>query len=302
MERALLSNNAMTEFDEDGSGDIDKYEFLKTMLIIRGEVKESAIRRIMRRFDELDEDGSGEIDFADFVGTTQKQTVLEQSLIISKDKRLGRNENLKIEASDLTGDGGSGVSGAATPIVPQTPQGSQFTPKGKFKPQLQLTNSLQATGSQNAGKLTPHSRGSSKNDNESDAADIVSKFAAIEVVDEEMQMQGTSNDSNNINTTTNDNEEDGTIIVTSRDSVGADGADTVETLALESGQNAPVHKVGGNVVKLKDGKNSNEKISKIKNSDGDNRDTKHKMQRSQTDREMLGDIIDDINESDEFVD
>ena len=110
MTRALLSSNAMQEFDEDGSGDIDKYEFLKTMLIIRGEVGEGTIRRIMRRFEELDEDGSGEIDFADFAGATRRDTIKEQNEIAQKDRRMTRQKS--VSNVDLYDNkGGTGASG-----------------------------------------------------------------------------------------------------------------------------------------------------------------------------------------------
>ncbi|ETO24181.1 VIC family transporter: calcium-activated outward-rectifying potassium ion channel [Reticulomyxa filosa] len=66
LERKLASVDEITEFDEDGSGDIDKYEFLKTMLINLGDVEKSTIDRIMKRFDEIDKDGSGLIDTNDF--------------------------------------------------------------------------------------------------------------------------------------------------------------------------------------------------------------------------------------------
>ena len=96
MMRALLSANAMQEFDEDGSGDIDRYEFLKTMLLIRGDVEKSRIDRIMKKFNEIDTDGSGEIDFEDFKKATQKD-------LNKIENKLTNNPSLNLVSGVSTG-------------------------------------------------------------------------------------------------------------------------------------------------------------------------------------------------------
>ena len=157
MERALLSANAMQEFDEDGSGDIDQYEFLKTMLLIRGEVQESTIRRIMKRFDELDEDGSGEIDFADFAGRTRADTIKEKKDILSKDSRqrtisMNQQELLRQRSKDTGGLAGTDGNdhhehGAAEVVLPLTPvakpvQGIQINGMDQITPETKTTNGV----------------------------------------------------------------------------------------------------------------------------------------------------------------
>lgn len=61
MSRALISEAQLYEFDIDGDGKIDKYEFLSKMLVETQEVDEGKIKEIMAKFELLDEDGSGEI-------------------------------------------------------------------------------------------------------------------------------------------------------------------------------------------------------------------------------------------------
>ena len=92
MARALLSADAMQEMDEDGSGDIDRYEFLRTMLIIRGDVKQIKIDRIMAKFNAIDTDGSGEIDFEDFRKATQKdlKKMEQKSIQQQQQQQIGR--------------------------------------------------------------------------------------------------------------------------------------------------------------------------------------------------------------------
>ena len=61
LRRALISEAQLLEFDVDGNGKIDKYEFLSKMLIETQEIDQSKIDQIMTTFDMLDADGSGEI-------------------------------------------------------------------------------------------------------------------------------------------------------------------------------------------------------------------------------------------------
>lgn len=61
LRRALISEAQLLEFDVDGNGKIDKFEFLSKMLIETQEIDQSKIDQIMKTFDMLDADGSGEI-------------------------------------------------------------------------------------------------------------------------------------------------------------------------------------------------------------------------------------------------
>jgi len=71
LRRALISEAQLLEFDVDGNGKIDKYEFLSKMLIETQEVEQSKIEEIMAKFDLLDADGSGEI-------TTEELRMIEK--------------------------------------------------------------------------------------------------------------------------------------------------------------------------------------------------------------------------------
>eukprot|EP01084_Bolivina_argentea_P292798 503473_1 len=61
MKRALISEAQLLEFDVDGDGKIDKYEFLSKMLVETQEVEQSKIDEIMVKFKMLDADNSGTI-------------------------------------------------------------------------------------------------------------------------------------------------------------------------------------------------------------------------------------------------
>ena len=61
MSRALISEAQLLEFDIDGDGKIDKFEFLSKMLVETREVEANKIQEIMKKFRELDADGNGEI-------------------------------------------------------------------------------------------------------------------------------------------------------------------------------------------------------------------------------------------------
>eukprot|EP01084_Bolivina_argentea_P267035 453160_1 len=65
MRRALISEAQLLEFDADGDGKIDKFEFLSKMLVETQEVEQSKIDEIMTKFRMLDADGSGEITVAE---------------------------------------------------------------------------------------------------------------------------------------------------------------------------------------------------------------------------------------------
>lgn len=58
---ALINEAQLLEFDTDGDGSIDKYEFLSKMVVMTGECEQEKIDEIMAKFDELDEDGGGTI-------------------------------------------------------------------------------------------------------------------------------------------------------------------------------------------------------------------------------------------------
>ena len=61
-QRSLTSISHLAQFDENGDGRIDKYEFLKTMLLIRGDVEAGLIDKIMNEFSKYDKDGDETIE------------------------------------------------------------------------------------------------------------------------------------------------------------------------------------------------------------------------------------------------
>ena len=63
---ATANEHAILAFDDDGIGEVDKFEFLKKMLIQMKLVSKEEIQKIMQRFQELDVDGSGTLDKSDF--------------------------------------------------------------------------------------------------------------------------------------------------------------------------------------------------------------------------------------------
>ena len=66
MNNALVTAEQINEFDADGSGNIDKFEYLSKMLILTNEVEADVIYKIMERFNEIDKDKSGIISIEDF--------------------------------------------------------------------------------------------------------------------------------------------------------------------------------------------------------------------------------------------
>lgn len=66
MNNALVTKEQIHEFDADGSGNIDKFEYLSKMLILTNEVEADVIYKIMERFNEIDKDKSGIISIEDF--------------------------------------------------------------------------------------------------------------------------------------------------------------------------------------------------------------------------------------------
>jgi len=66
MRTALVDPAQIAELDEDGGGSLDRYEFLRAMLLKTGRVSKDFITNVMKKFDKLDKDGQGTIDTADF--------------------------------------------------------------------------------------------------------------------------------------------------------------------------------------------------------------------------------------------
>jgi len=62
-----VSEGMIDEMDEDGSGEIDKAEFLEYMLVTLGKVDQEDVDKVLAMFDELDVDGGGTIGKEDIV-------------------------------------------------------------------------------------------------------------------------------------------------------------------------------------------------------------------------------------------
>jgi len=62
---ALMKEECLKEMDADGSGKVDKMEFLRFELVRRGVCKKHDIDNVLAIFDALDTDHSGELDFED---------------------------------------------------------------------------------------------------------------------------------------------------------------------------------------------------------------------------------------------
>jgi len=60
------------EIDEDGSGEVDRYEFLTYMLVNMGKIEQDDVEQVMALFDFYDLDGSGAIDINDLVHADDK--------------------------------------------------------------------------------------------------------------------------------------------------------------------------------------------------------------------------------------
>jgi len=65
MRNTLITEEHIAEFDADGSGNIDKFEYLSKMLVLTNEVEKSVICNIMRRFNQIDKNGDGCISVED---------------------------------------------------------------------------------------------------------------------------------------------------------------------------------------------------------------------------------------------
>ncbi|ETO27398.1 hypothetical protein RFI_09734 [Reticulomyxa filosa] len=61
LQKALIDEAQLMEFDQDNDGVIDRYEFLSKMLIELKECDAERIEEIMQKFAEIDADGSGKI-------------------------------------------------------------------------------------------------------------------------------------------------------------------------------------------------------------------------------------------------
>merc|ERR1719160_2407278 len=61
----LMKEECLKEMDADGSGKVDKMEFLRFELVRRGVCKKHDIDNVLAIFDALDTDHSGELDFED---------------------------------------------------------------------------------------------------------------------------------------------------------------------------------------------------------------------------------------------
>jgi len=61
LRKALIDEAQLMEFDQDGDGTIDRYEFLSKMLVELKECDLERIEEIMMKFKEIDVDGSGTI-------------------------------------------------------------------------------------------------------------------------------------------------------------------------------------------------------------------------------------------------
>lgn len=86
MRRALISEAQLLEFDVDGDGKIDKYEFLSKMLVETQEVEQSKIDEIMNKFRALDINGDGEI-------STKELRALEDTANASSNKSVEDDES-----------------------------------------------------------------------------------------------------------------------------------------------------------------------------------------------------------------
>lgn len=60
-----VTEGMINDMDGDGSGSIDKSEFLAYMLVAMGKVQQADVDKVVAMFDELDADGSGALDVND---------------------------------------------------------------------------------------------------------------------------------------------------------------------------------------------------------------------------------------------
>ena len=80
-----VSEAMIADMDKDGSGSIDKGEFLAYMLIAMGKLEPEDVEKVNGMFDHLDADGSGSIDVDDIRAAAQmKQRFEENKLKFAK--------------------------------------------------------------------------------------------------------------------------------------------------------------------------------------------------------------------------
>tara|TARA_B110000091_G_C13790347_1_gene465337 strand:+ start:233 stop:2038 length:1806 start_codon:yes stop_codon:yes gene_type:complete len=60
--------------DDDGDGEVDKFEYLSHMVVVLGKMRRHEVVEIMNRFDELDVTGDGKISHADFASASSYKT------------------------------------------------------------------------------------------------------------------------------------------------------------------------------------------------------------------------------------
>merc|ERR1712154_546924 len=66
LQRSLMSPKQLLDFDRNGDGEINKYEYLRHSLLQCRFVTEDKIDLIMSKFNDLDTDKSGSISISDF--------------------------------------------------------------------------------------------------------------------------------------------------------------------------------------------------------------------------------------------
>lgn len=76
--RKAVTHDSIQEFDEDNDGVITNYEFLKTMLIRRGDTTKDIIDEIMSLFDKYDQDKSGEIEIEEIKNLIKRKQQNEE--------------------------------------------------------------------------------------------------------------------------------------------------------------------------------------------------------------------------------
>jgi len=67
IKHALTDSSQIVDFDQDGDGQIDRFEYLTKVLLMTEEVTPFTIKRIMERFYKLDQDQSGQIEVAELM-------------------------------------------------------------------------------------------------------------------------------------------------------------------------------------------------------------------------------------------
>jgi len=93
-DESLMHWEQIAEFDVEGDGELDLYEFTRAMLKATGKVSFYDLEQIETRFDSIDRDGSGYITKEDFALLAKERAEQEATALALKKKKEGGNELL----------------------------------------------------------------------------------------------------------------------------------------------------------------------------------------------------------------